>query len=203
MSRPRRLQTFFYPNGKERNVPLINGTCVPMACYTRRLIQTNAKLLQVITRSDSKKSTEVDLTNNAAYAALLQQGLNTLRGASDLKCDGCVCHGTRFNPPLRIPTSVVVNQSQDTDPVGGVVTTYTYTVTAEYDWQTLGNCYPPGSPVKVGEKWVPVEKAAYNEYRPGSGEGSGGNEKKKGKVKPKPVRRVKKIAKAKKPPRRG
>jgi hypothetical protein len=137
-------------------------------------------------------------------AGMLPQGLNQLRATADMKCDGCVCFGTRFNPPVQTPGSIFIQQSQDTD-LSGVTTTYVYFVTADFNVHSLGNCVPPGTLVKDRSgKFVPVDHAEWLVQRGGSGAGGSGSG--DGGKKPKkrtPPRRVKKAAakktKAKKP----
>jgi len=191
---------FFNPEGKENNVPLVDGICVPMPCYTRRLVQVGAVVFQRITRSDNPVRQVTDVTNQPVAAGMLQKGLNQLNAGADAKCDDCVCYGVRFNPPLRTDASTLVDSSSDTDQQG-VTTTYEYFVCTVWDWLSIGNCVPPGSEFHIGGKLVPVEKAPWPVVKPGrseSGGGEGSPGKKPKKKRPAVKRAVKKpVAKKK------
>ncbi len=91
-------------------MPLINGICIPSVGYTRSLVPNSGKVWQMIIRSNNPVPQFTDVTNNPMGAGMLPQGLNQLRATADMKCDGCVCFGTRFNPPVQTPGSIFIQQ---------------------------------------------------------------------------------------------
>lgn len=137
-------------------MPLINGFCVPPVCLRRTLNQGKAKLIYTATVGGVAKPA-IDVS--AKFPDMLKKGLNQLRDAATIDCDGCHCFKLKeWNPPLAMAIPpYAVETSTDTD-LNGVVNVYTYEVTgAVYDVKSIGICYPPGTKVQVEGKWVPVE----------------------------------------------
>lgn len=164
-------------------MPLINGACVPPVCFNRTLLAAGAKLMLYATVGGAPMPPR-DVTDG--YPALLQQGITALNNARNLACDGCSCLIIRrFNPGLNIALDFTVLENSETD-ANGVVTVRKYVVTGTtYVLSSIGICLPPGTKVKVSNKWVPVEEAG----EIGSGSSFGGGKKKK-KVKKKATRKT-------------
>jgi len=177
-------------------MPLINGVCIPPICLSRALLVVGAKVMLHATVGGAPMPPR-DVT--ATSQNLLQQGIAALQNAANLSCDGCTCFIIkRFNPGLNIAApDVTVLENSDTDP-NGVVTARKYIVTgATYVLRSIGLCLAPGTKIKVGKNWVPVEEAGGI----GGGSSSGGGKKSGGKKK-KSKRNVGRRAGTRKPGKR-
>jgi hypothetical protein len=165
-------------------MPLFNGVCLPPVCFTRKLLAANAKVILTVSVNGTAQPAR-DVTN--LMNNLLQQGLNDLTAAEDLKCDGCVCYTiVTLKPPLKVPAVGTVQEDKETAANGDVIVRK-YEIQADYLLMSVGMCYPPGTQIKVNEKWVPVEKAPPSKTVYEGGGKSGGKKKhpKRGKGKAK------------------
>jgi len=150
-----------------------NHACIPPVCFKRKLLAAGAIVNLYVTVGGAAKPV-VNVT--AQFPKLLQQGLAELQKMANLDCDGCVCFRLKLpNPPLTTTTPpIMVETNSDTD-AEGVVTVYEYRVEgAKYVLTSLGICCPPGTQIKVGEKWVPVEEASKTSHALSPGQAKGG-----------------------------
>ncbi len=193
-------------------MPIIQGFCAPFVCITGSVPDPTIKVTHSVTVGGAKQP-DVDVTNDPNYAQVVAKGRKMLHDQDSIQCDGCHCMKLlKYAPPPTAPVSVVVETSTDTA-ADGTVTVHTYTASGTWRMLSFGMCVPPGTKVKVGEKWVPVQDAPdmSKTYVPQSGGGSGsksgggGGKKKKaappvvkkGKATKRPVAKKSKSAKVK------
>jgi hypothetical protein len=167
-------------------MPLINGSCVPPVCFRRTFVARWASLQHNQIVGGVSTITPIG-ENEWPNPEMLKKGLVMLGDQNNLDCDGCICFTLRrWAPPLqtKIPP-FTVEENSETDK-NGVLTVNKYEVVGGiYLLHSVGWCMAPGTEVKIGEKWMPVEEAVKLKAGGSSSEEEKPEKKKKHPSKPK------------------
>jgi len=178
-------------------MPLINGVCIPPVCYRRTFLAKWASLQHTQIVGGVSSVTAVG-GNEWPNPDMLKKGLAMLADQKDMSCDGCNCLTiNRWKPPVQIKIPAFTVEENSEKDKNGVLTENKYQVVgAVYLLHSFGVCTPPGTQVKVGEKWVPVEDVGKQEKGAASPDEGKPAQKKKHPSKPK-GKRGKRAAKKK------